>query len=164
MRRTIHPIQIALVMSLAVFSAAPAAPGQERSSRFIEFVASVDRSEPIDRKAVERLVGGELRCSGSTYLYCDLRDLNLGAVKVGHLNFRKTGHGSILILGELSGECVPVAALQRRFGLGRLSQGCTDGHTCFYWETKRPWGSLRIGVRDTPPADCATDVVLDTLP
>jgi hypothetical protein len=154
-----------MIMSAFVAGVSPTRAGidpREHPLTVAELIAAVERAEPIDRDQVEHLIGRELHCEDIGD--CEARDIPLAGVTVGYLDFRHGPKGSLLILKDFSGQCVSVDALLRRYPPNNLINGCTDGHTCMYWEISRRWGKLSIGVPDDPaPARCATSIVMDSL-
>jgi hypothetical protein len=135
---------------------------------FIEFIATLDRAQPADRKVLERLIGRALQCTEDPVIDridCGARDLELSGVKVGNVDFRSTRNSeSIIILDNLSGECIPVDDLDKRFGPGDVHSSCTDGGICIYREYNRSWGQLSVGLGRNGSAKCANSIIMQTAP
>jgi hypothetical protein len=151
---------VTLASRLAVLHAAPAP--QNHPQTFVELIASIDQTEPLDQSALERLIGRRLQCTEGDRIDCDARNIEVRGVKIEHLDFRSSRLGSLLILEPADGQCAPIEALTARFGPFAFTNGCTDGHTCSYAEAKRPWGKLSLGLDEAPSAKCASSVMLNS--
>lgn len=155
---------------LAVGLATACATTREPTHPFVGFIAGLDRAEPIYPEALSRLIGQNSHCTNpgpsNGRIDFDNHDLELFGMQVGKLDFRSTpGHGSILILGPLAGDCISVDDFDAAFGKGSLMQGCSDGVICIYRVYRRSWGRLSLDPGGSPPAkSCVRAVVLDSYP
>ena len=135
-----------------------------REPSFLAFVQALDRAEPLDAAGLKRLVGPSLQCTeNGVRLDCEMHDLAVGGVRVALVDFRSTPglNSSILVLGALDGECVPIADIERRFGPSELRRDCVDGPPCLYRVIARPRSRLSAGVADQS-ARCAASIALDS--
>jgi hypothetical protein len=156
-----------LVGSLLVGFTAAMLPGvatsQERPRHFLDLVAAIDKIEPVSLESFEGLIGRHLQCRHfpDGQIDCDDRQgLNVSDVKVGRIDFRLGAkRGSILILEDLTGECVRLADVDMRFGKGQVMQGCADA-ICYGSQHLRSWGQLIANMKDNPAADCASSINL----
>lgn len=160
----IHFRQCAGAIVAAAASATLLCPPVQAQS-LVETIAALDRASPLERQGVERLLGRSLDCRepapSNGVMFCEARNLELAGVTVGSVDFRRTKTGSILVLDDLAGPCVP-ADLEGRFGQGPRDSPCTDGVVCVYANFKRPWGLLAAGLGRDWKAKCAKSVVFNT--
>lgn len=157
-----HFLRCAGAVAVAVASISPGS--SVRAQSIVETIVALDRASPLDHPSVERLLGRALDCRkpapANDVTFCEARNLELAGVKVGSVDFRNTGRGSILVLDDLAGPCIP-ADLESRFGQGPRQSNCTDGVVCVYATYKRPWGLLAIGLGKDWSATCAKSVVFN---
>lgn len=149
--------QIALLMLLLCASSSQAQTSARRT--FFGLVAALDAAEPLNRARVERLIGKPLVCESAGD--CMAKDVALDGVTIGSVDFRGTGK-TLLILDDLTGSCVDADRLVARYPAMGVTQACTDGATCLYYEIERRWGQMSIGIPALPAAQCATSVIFDT--
>ena len=154
-------VAVATTVATQAFSA-PA----EQVRNFVDFVVALDQAQPVDRATLESHIGRTLECKQYPNVErtdCDARDIDFFGVKVGYVDFRSTRLGTLLILDRLSGDCVPVDQLDKRFGEGYFDSSCTDGVVCIYKYYKRNWGKLSAGLGGDRSAPCAKLLVMNTI-
>lgn len=126
----------------------------------LDMLTALDKAQPADSSKVEEIFGQSIGCPPNGAGDCQKRDVTIGQVKMGRLEFRRRAAVRLLILHELSGSCLSIASIEERFGVGSLDNSCTDGHTCWYWGMTRPWGRLSFGVTESN-SKCANSVVMN---
>ena len=89
---------------------------------------------------------------------CAAQRLEIAGVKIGFVDYRVGNRGGVIILGDLTGQCVAIADLKKQFGPGFEHSACTDGVVCIYQSFKRFWGSLNAGLGKDLAATCAQEV------
>jgi len=153
---------------LVLLLAAGAAPSRADPATMTleQFVVAADRAEPLGRAELERMLGRSLVCDTRfARLDCEARDVAFADRTVGRISLRGgEAPGSILMLENFAGPCLPPEPLRSRFRLDRIENSCTDGKTCIYLSGKRRWGDMALGVEGQPQDACIIDIVLNSLP
>jgi hypothetical protein len=142
-----------------------AADDATQTSRFIDLIANLDRAQPSTSEELRPFIGSSLQCTEkdpSGVVDCTAHRVDLGGVKVGDLSFISTAeHGAVLMLKDFSGPCVPVGALDQRFGRGVPINGCADA-VCNELYYQRPKGMLFAGLGKNLDNNCAASITINT--
>ena len=159
-RYLIGNIIVALLAATAPVSAQPG----EQSHTFLSLIQALDKAEPIDRSALERALGHKLQCTKvdprSGRFDCGADNLQVGSVKIGKVDFRAGGFGSLLGLEDLAGDCFQVTELDGQFDRGFDHQACADA-ICWYRTYPRGWGRLSAKLGRNSDAKCAKSIILN---
>jgi hypothetical protein len=165
-RITVRCVMRGILAGLAIVSLVTCARPPERTRQLVEFVAALDRAEPIYPAALAGLFGWKPRCTAPAdngRVDCDAHDFDVAEVKIGHMDFRSGKFGSLLILEPLEGDCLAVGAFDQRFGQGTDSSFCTHGVSCIGRLYRRTWGGLILDLgRDSSATICVKSVTLNT--
>jgi hypothetical protein len=154
--------------SLPAYSASESCKGcvsAQQTQTFLDFIATLEKAEPIVPQHLERLIGQKPDCGDPKYerIDCSTHGITLGGVKVKDIDFRSNrNNGSIFILNLREGDCLSVDAFDTNFGKGNTFQSCTDGVTCIYRAYTRPWGRVSLGLGDNVSNTCVKSVILDS--
>jgi hypothetical protein len=129
---------------------------------FMDLLETLDKAEPLDGAGIQRLTGWKLECgtpsSPGARFDCG-GTAEVGGVKVGNVDLRLAQRASFLSLDNLSGDCVEVRELDKRFGEGITRPACTDGVTCIYRSYNRSWGLISAFLGTSFSTQCTTRVI-----